>query len=89
MSALVTLLTWIGFVTVRPSGAVRWPFYVAPRHMWGFLWRHEPLVGLFRNRPGVVKWISGRLLPWRWGIRVWIFEFGDRGSSLAPPRGAQ
>jgi len=78
---LIRTLARIGLVTVRSNRTVRWPFYVAPRWMWGPLWRLEPVFGLFRNRPDVMKWIPGRLLPLRWGFRCWIFEVGDRGSA--------
>lgn len=63
---------------------VRWPFHVSPWHVWkAHFWpavgKREPIFGVFRNRPGFVKWEKGRLLPRRWGIRILGFEFGDRG----------
>lgn len=64
---------------------VVWPVRVAPWHMWKF-WLLKagrepfPRVGVFRNLPGVVKHIPGRLLPRRWGFRVLGLEIGDRGA---------
>jgi hypothetical protein len=80
---MIRLLQWIGLVRLR-DGRVRWPFYVWPAWLWrARFWpacgKREPLVGVFRNLPGVVKWEPRRLLPRRWGIWVLGFEFGDRG----------
>lgn len=73
------LLLWIGIIRIRDDGSVHWPVSISPRWMWRALWVGEPLFGVFRNRPGVVKWQRGRLLPRRWGIRIWFLEIGDRG----------
>ncbi len=59
-----------------------WYFHIAPSWMWMPTLRLEPFIGFFRNRPGVKKWTPGKLLPNRWGIRIWGFEFGDRGGRL-------
>lgn len=60
------------------------PIYIAPLRWWLFLLLHADgkvfkRAGLFRNRPGVRKWVPGRLLPRCWGFFVLGFEFGDRG----------
>ncbi len=56
---------------------------IAPWHCWVALWRSRVIQdkrwGFFRNRPAVIKWIPGRLLPRRWGFYVLGFEFGERG----------
>jgi hypothetical protein len=52
---------------------------ISPWHIWVYLWRSKNYAGVFRNRPGVIKWIPGKLLPRRWGFRLLGFEFGDRG----------
>jgi len=80
---VVRFLVWIGFVRFR-DGVVRWPFDVDPWWMWkANFWpavgKREPIFGVFRNLPHVIKWEKGRLLPRRWGIRFLGFEFGDRG----------
>lgn len=80
----MALLIWIGFVTVTEKG-IRWPFNCAPWHHWKVLFRLGPFntfmpwFGFFRNRPDVIKWLPGRLLPRRWGVYFIGFEFGDRG----------
>lgn len=81
----IRLLVRIGFVSVSRDGALHWPFYVWPRSHWRYIVRHEPLVGVFRNQPGVVSRVPGRLLPWRWGFRFLIVEVGDRGSHHFDP----
>lgn len=62
---------------MRP-GPLRY-IYVSPWHTWVFYWRTGDFFGVFRNLPEVVKWIPGKLLPRRWGIRIWGLEIGDRG----------
>lgn len=58
---------------------VRWP-----RVRWGswdwwhFVWHGDECVGLFRNKPGVVKWLPGHVMPRRWGFFILGFEFGRR-----------
>ena len=62
-----------------------WPFHAPPA--WAFrswrdfrvCYRTWGLFYVFRNHPGVIKWLPGRLLPMRWGFGVCGFEFGDRG----------
>lgn len=59
-------------------------FHISPAHWWWFLLLHGgkdpfPRCGIFRNKPGVIKWIPGKLLPRRWGFYVLGFEFGERG----------
>lgn len=60
--------------------------YVAPRHRWT-KWNefyatirfYKPFY-IFRNVPGVIKWIPGKLLPRRWGFGIFgLIEFGSRG----------
>lgn len=76
---MMKLLLRIGFVAKRHDGSIAWPFHASP---W-FIVRHNFLYGprfyLFRNLPGIIKWVPGRLLPRRWGFGVCGFEFGDRG----------
>jgi hypothetical protein len=76
-------LLLIGLVR-QANGKTVWPFRVCPWWLWrARFWPavgdRDPLVGIFRNLPGVVKWVPGRLLPRRWGFWVLGFEFGDRG----------
>ena len=83
---VLRFLLWLGFVA-RSSDKVTidFPFHMPPRHAFK-TWRcfkhhcqfHGPFY-IFRNRPGVIKWIPGRLLPRRWGFGIYGFEFGDRG----------
>lgn len=82
-SSAIGLLLRIGLVARRHDGSIRWPLHIAPAH----LWRH-PLVCVrsygfvyaFKNSPGVIKWLPGRLLPRRWGFGIaGLVEFGDRG----------
>lgn len=76
---MIRLLLWTGLVARNRDGRIVWPFHVAP---W-FVIRHHFLYGqrfyIFRNLPGVIKWVPGRLLPRRWGFGICGFEFGDRG----------
>lgn len=62
---------------------VRWPFHVPPWWQIKLLLRGRAVLGwkpyVFRNLPGVIKWVPGRVLPRRWGIGWLGFEFGDRG----------
>lgn len=77
-------LSWLirlGIVSVCHNGELHWPISISSRHMWRFLIRHEPWFGVFRNSPGVIKWVQNRWLPWRWGVRFLGLEIGDRGSS--------
>jgi hypothetical protein len=88
---IIKLLLWIGFITRRQNGSIDWPFDVPPRCMFRYEdgrifsgWRAYAGMTkwrpyLFRNKPGVIKWLPGRLLPRRWGIGWAGFEFGDRG----------
>ena len=87
----IRVLAKVGLVAIDRKGVVHWPFYIAPWEMWKmyFLnpeWSHSHCKAIggwfafFRNSPGVIKWIPGRLLPRRWGFRIIGFEFGDRGA---------
>lgn len=85
---MVELLLRIGLVRRKTDGSVRWPVSCNWQWTWWKIWfwngpfSKDSLggwFGVFRNRPGVIKWEKGRLLPRRWGIRVFGFEFGDRG----------
>lgn len=82
-------LCWLGVIARRRDGTIHWPISIEPWHMWKVQWvsfkRGEwfnaPFApfGLFRNLPGVIKWIPGRVLPRRWGFFVFGIEVGDRG----------
>jgi hypothetical protein len=81
---IITLLLRIGLIRLRADGSIRWPIHVKPTHWWLFLLvhgGHHPFrrFGVFRNQPGFVKWLPGRLLPRRWGFYVLGLEIGDRG----------
>lgn len=56
-----------------------WPFHWPPMHVFRYLLKYGPRVYVFRNLPGVIKWLPGRLLPMRWGFGICGIEFGDRG----------
>lgn len=56
-----------------------WPFHRPPTHVFKYCWKRGPRFYVFRNLPGVIKWLPGRLLPMRWGVGFCGFEFGDRG----------
>lgn len=82
---MIRFLLWVGFVAKRHDGTIVWPFHVPSRAVF---WHHLKYgswtgafkrVYIFRNLPGVIKWVPGRLLPRRWGFGVCGFEFGDRG----------
>lgn len=74
-----------GRLEYRYPESIIWPFHAPPA--WAFRsWRDFRVycrafgyVYRFRNLPGVIKWLPGRLLPMRWGFGVCGFEFGDRG----------
>ena len=54
--------------------------HIAPWHIWKWLWRSPgQRIGLFRNRPGVIRRKPGQWLPRRWGFYILGFEFGRRG----------
>jgi hypothetical protein len=82
---IIELLLWIGIVKLE-EGAIVWPIKLPP----GYVFRSwHAFIGycrfwggpyVFRNAPYVVKRIPGRLLPRRWGVGLWGFEIGDRGS---------
>lgn len=65
---------------IEPEGIV-WPFDWPSS--WSIFRYHVRNAGqrfyLFRNCPGVIKRLPGRLLPRRWGFGICGFEFGDRG----------
>jgi len=60
--------------------AIVWPFDAPswPSFKWHLRCPGQR-VYVFRNLPGVIKWLPGRLLPMRWGFGICGFEFGDRG----------
>jgi len=83
---MMSLLLRIGFCRRRDDGSICWPFRIGP--WWIFkaqvrnLFRRRAYispVGLFRNRPGLIKRVPGSLLPRRWGFHFFTFEFGQRG----------
>ncbi len=85
---MIRFLLWIGFIARSHDGEIHWPFHVAPGWIWKAFMRHPinmTKVGggafyVFRNIPGVIKWVPGRLLPRRWGFGFFgLIEFGDRG----------
>lgn len=81
------LLLWIGLVTMRDDGTIRWPLKIASAWQWKRAIRYpiqwasyEDFFYVFHNLPGVIKWLPGRLLPRRWGFGILgLIEFGDRG----------
>lgn len=83
MNPLLKLLLWIGLVTRRYDGSIRYPLSIAPLDDWKHPIRQAGFWGwfyIFRNLPGVIKWRKGRLLPVRWGFGLMgLIEFGDRG----------
>ena len=76
------MLIKLGLVSIDPDGKICWPFHVSPMYVVRYYITHGPRVYRFKNLPGAIKWIPGRLLPWRWGFGVCGIEFGDRGSSV-------
>ena len=77
--AHIRFLLWVGFVKFDNDDRICWPFKAPPLHMFRHYLRFGPRVYRFRNLPGVIKWLPGRLLPKRWGFGILGFEFGDRG----------
>jgi hypothetical protein len=78
------LLARIGLIRIETDGKVRWPIHSNSWDLWKIFFLHPfdrgwGWFGVFRNRPGVIKWEQGRLLPRRWGIRIIGLEIGDRG----------
>lgn len=82
---MIKFLLWVGFIRRREDGTIHWPFHAPPRWVfksWGSFKCYARCTGYvyrFRNLPGVIKWVPGRLLPRRWGFGICGFEFGDRG----------
>ena len=76
---MIRLLLRIGLVNRRADGTIRWPFHVSPWWIWKVHFLKGPRFGIFRNVPGVIKWLPGRMLPRRWGFFIIGFEVGDRG----------
>lgn len=84
---MIELLIWIGLIRRKSDGSIRWPVYLAPKHCWVDFVKHpvgmtkcNGVFYLFRNLPGVIKWVPGRMLPRRWGFGFFgLIEFGDRG----------
>ena len=84
MGAIVKFLVWVGLTRRRHDGSLFVPFHVPARHVFWCHFRHGggkgfPRFYVFRNVPGVIKWVPGRMLPRRWGVGFCGFEFGDRG----------
>jgi hypothetical protein len=84
-SHMVLFLLWLGFVRRDASGTLRWPFKGPPGYVFES-WRS--FVGycrfwggpyIFRNLPHVTRDVPGSLMPRRWGVGLWGFEFGHRG----------
>lgn len=85
---MIRFLIWLGLVRRRENGSIRWPIHFAPAWIWKAFVRHPinmtkaggGAIYVFRNRPEVIKWTPGRLLPRRWGVGFFgLIEFGDRG----------
>lgn len=84
---MINVLLRIGIIARNSrTGKIDWPIYFAPRWVWrdwrylrGWM-RSNGVFYVFRNKPGVIKWIPGRLLPHRWGFGILgLIEIGDRG----------
>ncbi len=84
MNQLLKIAIRIGIVSRRHDGTIKYPIYCSPWRTWKVNFWHEPWIGMFRNRADYIKYVEGRLLPWRWGIRIVGLEIGDRGSHHAP-----
>jgi hypothetical protein len=76
---MIKFLLWVGFVARNHDDTIVWPFHVSPKWIRAHHWKHDRRIYFFRNLPGVIKWVPGRLLPRRWGIGFCGIEFGDRG----------
>lgn len=82
---IVQFLIWIGLTRRLDNGKLFVPFHVPPMHTfkkWSYFKGHCLFHGpfyVFRNLPGVIDRLPGRVLPRRWGFGVYGFEFGDRG----------
>lgn len=76
---MIKFLLRIGFVAIRRNGSIAWPFHAPPYWLFKVMLKADRKPYLFRNLPGVIKWVPGRILPRRWGIGWLGFEFGDRG----------
>lgn len=75
---LIDVLVRVGITRPIATG-FRSPVQIGSPEWWAFMWRSKDFAGLFRNRPGVIRDIPGRLLPRRWGFYVLGLEVGDRG----------
>lgn len=84
-NVLIRGLVRVGVIRIRDSGKIKWPIHLSPWWIRKIQLKHpfDPYTGgwcgVFRNREGVIKWESGRLLPRRWGFYVLGLEIGDRG----------
>ena len=93
-SAQIRFLLWVGLVKIGRKSAqidlktgeytnpeqIIWPFSVPPLHIIRYCLKCKgQRIYRFRNLPGVIKYVPGRLLPLRWGFGILGFEFGDRG----------
>jgi len=84
VEAVVNAAARLGVVRIDSSGRLRVPFRVDPWWLWrARLWpaegHREPFAGAYRNRPGVLRRVPGRLLPRRWGGWGGGIHVGDRG----------
>jgi hypothetical protein len=81
--SLLNPIRWllrIGFVRPHhndPVNRVRWPLHVQPSWLWFNPYVTDPIFGMFRCYDTASD--VGTWLPRRWGVRFWIFEFGQRG----------
>lgn len=71
----------IGVIRMSRDETIVWPFHWPSWEMFWFYMRGGwgKRFYVFRNLPGVIKRVPGRLLPRRWGFGFCGIEFGDRG----------
>lgn len=86
MRHVANFFLWIGLINLTHDGKIHLPFSAPPKHVFLYLWKTNRKPYRFRNLPGVIKWIDGRLLPMRWGGGWLGFEIGDRGHSNVKQR---
>lgn len=79
MGQLKRFLIWVGFIRRKSNGSILWPFHISSWWVVKHYLKYGPRFYIFRNKPGVIKWRKGRLLPRRWGFGFCGIEFGDRG----------
>ena len=82
MKHIANFFLWIGLINLDSrTGKVKLPFHAPPWFIFKYHLKCDRKPYRFRNLPGVIKWIPGRLLPMRWGGGWLGFEIGDRGHS--------